>query len=310
MLSSTVILLKELVKPSLINHGSKRFDSYWRNVRPIMGWPRPYLYNKGKKYPEAWKYNWRPYLPEDGSYTVRPLPIYKMGGRDLDSGHVVVRTLGGGNKKKFRWVDMFRNSNEDGSVREEKVLNIRYDPLHTPKIALVADAERMRWIFAPHGIEIGDIIRTHSELPKNPIQAKSGDAHPIGALPTGTMVNSIELTPGEGAKFCLAAGSFAKITNRTLDSVTIMMPDKTQFKIDRNCMCVVGQMSNPDHKYVEMWCPQRLRWLGKRPRSGQWHRKDGWCGRKIRPVKTFDMTTSVLAAKAAKEREAMLTFDA
>lgn len=29
---------------------------------------------------------------------------------------------------------------------------------------------------------------------------------------------------------------------------------------------------------------QRARWLGKRPRSGLWQRKDGYQGRKIRPL--------------------------
>lgn len=95
----------------------------------------------GRKYPEAHIYNWRPYLPDDMQYTINPLPIQKLGGRDLENGRVVVRTLGGGNLKRFRWVDMFRKPNEDGSVKEERVLKIRYDPLHTPKIALVADGE-------------------------------------------------------------------------------------------------------------------------------------------------------------------------
>ena len=292
----------------LINYQPVR-HRLWTNVRPILGWPRPYLYQKGKKYPEAHKYNWLPYLPEDGSYTTRTLPIFKMGGRDLDTGRVVVRTLGGGNVKKFRWVDTIRKSNEDGSVKEERVLLIRYDPLHTPKIALVADDERQRWIYATQDIKVGDIIRTYSDLPRNPVRAKDGDAHPVGALPVGTEIHAFETEPGAGAKFCIAAGSAAVIVKRGQDGITVKLPHGDQYKIDRTCMAVVGSMSNVGHNLVEMWCPQRKRWLGKRPRSGQWHRKDGWCGRKIHPDKMLDVTMAALEAKRAKELEEKWSFD-
>jgi len=301
--------MKKVATTYLINYQQIRWDSFWRNVRPILGWPRPHCFNKGKKYPEPHKYNYLPYLPEDGSYTIRPLPIFKMGGRDMETGRVVVRTLGGGNPKKFRWIDTVRKANEDGSVKEEKVLQIKYDPLHTPKIALVADAERIRWIYASHGVQVGDVIRTFSEIPKNPIRAKPGDAHPVGALPVGTKVHAIEIQPGSGAAFCVVAGSAAEIVKRSSDGITVKLPHDDQYKIDKNCMVVVGQMSLPDYKYVEAWCPQRLRWWGKRPRSGQWHRKDGWCGRKIKTPKMKDVTMSVLEARRSEELEKQFTFD-
>lgn len=298
MANLTAELLKSSLS-SLINHQQVR-HRIWTNVRPITGWPRPHLYNKHKKYPEAHKYNWLPYLPQDGEYTIQPLPIFKMGGRDIETGRVVVRTLGGGNPKKFRWVDTYRRGEVDGSVKEEQVLQIKYDPLHTPKLALVADYERKRWIFATQGIKEGDIIRSFSELPRNPVRAKDGDAHPIGALPNGTKIHAFETEPGKGAKFCLAAGSSAEIVKRAVDGVTVKMPHGDQFKVERTCMAVVGQMSNVGHNMVQLWCPQRKRWLGKRPRSGQWHRKDGWCGRKIYPSKFLDLTIAALEAKRLK----------
>lgn len=133
-------MLQNCLFGPIINHQPVRHKT-WRNVRPILGWPRKTLYLMSRKYPEPHLYNWRPFLPADEQYTVNPLPIQKLGGRDLESGRVVVRTLGGGNLKRFRWVDMYRNGNEDGSVKEERVLKIRYDPLHTPNIALVADGK-------------------------------------------------------------------------------------------------------------------------------------------------------------------------
>lgn len=275
---------------TLVNYVPVR-HRIWTNVRPIMGWPRKHLYNRGKKYPEPFIYNWRPYLPEDGSYTTRPLPIYKMGGRDMETGRVVVRTLGAGNPKKFRWVDMDRTTNnDDGSVLEEQVLQIKYDCLRTSRLALVAGAENKRWIMATQGIKVGDIVRSYSEIPRNPVRAKVGDSHPVGALPVGTKINQIEIEPGEGGKFCLAAGSCGEIVKRSADSVVVKLPHGDQYKLDVNCQAVVGLMSNVGHANVQLWCPQRRRWKGKRPRSGQWHRKDGYCGKKIRPPKMIDAT--------------------
>lgn len=287
---------------NLINYQPVR-HALWRNVRPIMGWPRKHLYNRNKKYPEPHIYNWRPYLPEDGQYTIKPLPIHKMGGRDMETGRVVVRTLGGGNPKNFRWVDTVRKSNDDGSVKEEVVLQIKYDPLRTPRLALVADAERKRWIFATEGIKVGDIIRSYSELPRNPVRAKDGDSHPVGALPVGTKVHQIETEAGQGGKFCIVAGSSGQIVQRSLTNVTVKLPHGDQFKIDSTCVAVVGEMSNVGHSDVELWCPQRKRWMGKRPRSGQWHKKDGYCGRKNHPPKFIDVTLAAIQEKLEKERK-------
>lgn len=264
----------------------------WRNVRPILGWPRKTLQKMGRKYPEPHIYDWRPYYPENNQYTIKPLPILKMGGRDLENGRVVVRTTGGGNVKRYKWVDMHRNANEDGSVREEVVLKIDYDPLNTPKVALVADAERARWIFATHGIKVDDVIRTYSDIPRIPIKPKIGDAHPVGALPVGTKIHCVETTAGEGARQSLVAGSSCEITRRSSTEVTIKLPNRNTYNINANCMAVVGQLSNPDHNKYNLWCPQRSRWLGIRPRSGQWHRKDGYCGKKNKKPRAFDNTTA------------------
>ena len=102
----------------------------------IRGAPRPPL--PGRKPPEAHKYNWQPIYPPDGKYTIAPLKIRKLAGRDPETGHVIVKTRGGGNKKYFRWIDYQKSAKEDGTPFQEKVFNVRYDPLRTSKLALVA----------------------------------------------------------------------------------------------------------------------------------------------------------------------------
>ncbi|XP_073959886.1 large ribosomal subunit protein uL2m-like [Choristoneura fumiferana] len=63
------------------------------------------------------------------------------------------------------------------------------------------------------------------------------------------------------------------------------MPSKRLFSFDQHCMAVVGRLSNIEHGSTPIGSPQRNRWLGNRPRSGLWHRKDGRHGRKIKPPK-------------------------
>ena len=106
--------------------------------KPIRGPPLRVPYDPFVPIPEPYKYNWQPIMPRDGKYTIMPLKIRKLGGRHPETGRVVVKTLGGGNKKYFRWIDYKRTPNPDGSVREEKVINVRYDPLRSGKLALVS----------------------------------------------------------------------------------------------------------------------------------------------------------------------------
>ncbi|CAG2175334.1 unnamed protein product, partial [Oppiella nova] len=168
----------ELLRPLVAIH---QMSVRWKPCYPrIRGPPRPPL--PGKKVPEPHKYNWLPIYPLDGKYTISPLKIRKLAGRDPETGRVVVKTLGGGNKKYFRWIDYKKTPNEDGSVVEEKVFSVRYDPLRTSKLALVAGGEKVRWIIASETMQTGDIIRTFSAIPRNPVRPKEGDSHPVGAL--------------------------------------------------------------------------------------------------------------------------------
>jgi len=225
-------------------------------------------------------------------YTVQKLPIIKLGGRDPYTGRVVVGTVGGGRPQKARWVDHVRNANEDGSPRVERVFAITYNPLSPARIAVVAGGDRIRYIVAHTEMKVGDLITTYSDIPKNPVKPKVGDAHPVGALPMGTTIHSIEMYPGQGGHWCINAGTCATILRRINDQVVVQLPSKKEACISKWCMAVVGQVSNPEHKDQHIGSANRLRRLGYRSRSGLWHRKDGYCGRKIRPLAPMKTFTS------------------
>ncbi|CAG0921641.1 unnamed protein product [Notodromas monacha] len=246
---------------------------------------------KGGRYPQgkpapSRQYWYNVHFPEDGKYTIDPLPVTKLAGRDPVTGRVVVGTRGGGFKFKFRWLDNKFPQPEPGKTGpvEEKVIYVKKDPTHTGFVALFARGNYLRYMVATEFMKAGDVIQTHWDIPKIPVRPKDGDAHPLGALPVGTQICNIEVYPGFGAYFCRAAGTSATIIKKVGDRVFVKMPNKKEYSFDERVMAYVGRISNPGHKDEHIGSPNRLRWLGYRPRSGLWHRKDGYCGRKIRPL--------------------------
>ena len=106
----------------------------------------------------------------------------------------------------------------------------------------------------------------------------------MGALPVGTIICCVEKYPGEGGSIAVSAGSRATISRKLADRVIVQLPSKHELSLKQECMATVGQVSNIEHSSIPIGSAQRLRWLGYRPRSGLWTRKDGRYGRKIRPL--------------------------
>lgn len=254
-------------------------------VRAIRGGGRPVP--PGVIKPEPHKYKFKVDFPEDGKYTIKKLKVTKMGGRDPVTGRVVVETLGGGHKQKYRWVDYFYKENlEEPFV--QKVQLVRYCPIRSARIALAGSGNEYRWILAHQGMTAGDLVTTYSDVPRIPVRPQIGDSHPVGALPLGTMIFNISPYPGTNGRYCRAAGSHGMLLRRTPDKRCIIkLASKQEISVNERCVVTVGQASNLEKAGAPIGSPNRLRWLGFRPRSGLWHRKDGYCGRKIRGPKAI-----------------------
>ncbi|XP_026326054.1 39S ribosomal protein L2, mitochondrial [Hyposmocoma kahamanoa] len=223
------------------------------------------------------------HFPEE--YSVKPLEVTNLAGRDPETGRIVAKGIGGGIKHKYHWIHWLRDGPSEGPPQEEKVIQVMEDGCRTAHIALVAVGDKLKYILATENMKAGDILKTSRHLPRIPVRANEGDAYVLGALPTGTLVHSIEKEPGQGGLYIHAAGTFGTILRKQDDRVIVQMPSKRQFSFDMHCMAVVGRLSNVDHGDTPIGSPQRNRWLGNRPRSGLWQRKSGRHGRKIKPPK-------------------------
>jgi len=237
------------------------------------------------------------HYPEDGKYTIKPLKITKLGGRHPVTGIKVIQGVGGGSKQRYRWIDWHRVPKDwprDGTVLEERVVEVRYDPIRKAKICLTGYDEVLRWQIATTTLKPGDLISTYTDIPDIPIRPKEGDAHPLGALPIGTKVCLVEAWPGEGVFYMHRAEQTGTILRRVGDRVVVKMYESekrngSEYAIPKEAMCVVGQVSIHPLKAMPIGSPNRMRWLGMTPRSGLWKRKEGRHGRKIKkPPPTVD----------------------
>ncbi|KAF6115091.1 mitochondrial ribosomal protein L2 [Phyllostomus discolor] len=116
---------------------------------------------------------------------------------------------------------------------EEKVILVRYDPCRSADIALVAGGSRKRWIIATENMQVGDIILNSDHIGRMAVAPREGDAHPLGALPIGTLINNVESEPGRGAQYIRAAGTCGVLLRKVNGTAIIQLPSKRQMQVCR-----------------------------------------------------------------------------
>ncbi|XP_036022975.1 39S ribosomal protein L2, mitochondrial isoform X1 [Onychomys torridus] len=166
-------------------------------------------------------------------YTVKPVKMRKSGGRD-HTGRIRVHGIGGGHKQNYRMIDFLRfrpQKETKPEPFEEKVVTVRYDPCRSADIALVAGGSRKRWIIATENMKAGDTILNSNCIGRMAVAAKEGDAHPLGALPVGTLINNVESEPGRGAQYIRAAGTCGVLLRKVNGTAIIQLPSKRQMQV-------------------------------------------------------------------------------
>jgi large subunit ribosomal protein L2 len=183
--------------------------------------------------------------------------ITKSGGRN-SSGHMTVRQLGGGHKRRYRIIDFKR----DKEGIPAKVSTIEYDPNRTAFIALLiyADGEK-RYIIAPKDLKVGSTVISGKGATPD-----IGNSLYLSDIPLGTPIHAIELTPGRGASIARSAGTNGILSGREGKYAIIKMPSGELRRVLMTCKATIGATSNTDHFLVKSGKAGRSRWLGRRPR--------------------------------------------
>lgn len=180
------------------------------------------------------------------------------GGRN-SQGRITTHYRGAGNKRKYRAID-FKFDKKDVPA---KVETIEYDPNRSAFIALVcyADGER-RYILAGKDMKAGDQIVVSEKA-----KPKKGNRLPLGNIPAGTFVHSIELKPGAGARMARSAGNYAEIVAHDSGYTQLKMPSTEVRKVISTAWATIGEVSNDEHRLVTIGKAGRARHMGLRPKT-------------------------------------------
>jgi len=185
-------------------------------------------------------------------------PLHKSGGRN-SLGRTSVWFRGGGHKRRYRVID-FRRDKYNIPAR---VAAIEYDPNRSARIALLhyVDGEK-RYILAPDGIKVGQTVLSGEKADILP-----GNALPLDAIHSGTMIHNLELRRGKGGQLVRSAGAAAQLVAKEGDWAQVKLPSGEVRRLAVVCMATVGQVGNIDHKNVKLGKAGRRRWLGRRPHN-------------------------------------------
>jgi large subunit ribosomal protein L2 len=181
----------------------------------------------------------------------------RASGRNVN-GRITSRRRGGGNKRLYRLIDFKR----DKFGVPAKVFSVEYDPNRSARIALLhyADGEK-RYILAPVGISVGDVVTAGEAA-----DIKPGNALPLKKIPVGTLLHNIEMHPGRGGQMCRAAGTYAQLVAKEGKYALLRLPSGEVRNILASCLATVGQVGNVMHENISIGKAGRNRWLGNRPK--------------------------------------------
>lgn len=191
----------------------------------------------------------------------KPLKALKSGGkRDVGRngyGRITMRHRGGGHKKLFRAVDFSFNKKDIPA----KIASIEYDPLRSAFIglAIYRDGEK-RYVILPKSVRVGDTFVASENAPVTP-----GNRLPLGKIPVGTFVYNVSIKPGAGAVLVRSAGNFAEVVAQDAGYTHVKLPSTEIRRIIGTSYANVGEVSNDEHRLVNLGKAGRSRWMGVRP---------------------------------------------
>jgi large subunit ribosomal protein L2 len=184
--------------------------------------------------------------------------LSKSGGRN-SKGRVTSRHRGGGAKRRYRKIDFKRL--KDGVPA--KVAAIEYDPNRSAHIALLhyADGEK-RYILAPARLQVGATVMSGDNA-----DIQVGNSLPLRAIPTGTTVHNVELTPGRGGQLGRSAGTAIQLVAKEGRWATLRLPSTEMRMVSVDCRATIGALGNAEHELVDLGKAGRSRHRGKRPQT-------------------------------------------
>ncbi len=180
------------------------------------------------------------------------------GGRN-SYGRKTARHRGGGHKRRYRIIDFWRD--KDGIPA--RVAAIEYDPNRNARICLLhyADGEK-RYIIAPEGIGVGDVLQSGQGS-----EIRPGNALQLRYVPVGSTIHNVELRPGGGGKLARGAGSSVQLVAKEGAYATLRLPSTEMRRVPIDCRATIGVVGNAEAELLSIGKAGRNRWRGVRPQT-------------------------------------------
>jgi large subunit ribosomal protein L2 len=171
--------------------------------------------------------------------------LTKSGGRNTH-GRITSRHRGGGAKRLYRRIDFKRR--KDGVPA--RVAAIEYDP------------NRSAYILAPSRLRVGMTVQSGigSDI-------TVGNALPLHAIPTGTTIHNVELTPGRGGQMARSAGAAVQLMAKEGGRATLRLPSGEMRQVSVECRATIGAIGNAEHQNITIGKAGRSRHKGIRPQT-------------------------------------------
>jgi large subunit ribosomal protein L2 len=196
----------------------------------------------------------------DDITTKKPLrsllvPKRRGSGRN-NQGRITTRHQGGGARQFYRTINFKLADGITATIEQ-----IEYDPNRSARIARIKESNgTYHYILVASGMKVGQII-TSGEAAAIEI----GNRLPLKNIPVGSTIHAIELQPGKGAQVVRSAGNGAQLMAKEGDNAQVRLPSGEVRLFNMNCTASLGNISNEQHKNVQIGKAGRNRHLGRRP---------------------------------------------
>jgi len=184
------------------------------------------------------------------------LSLQRKAGRG-SSGRITVRHHGGGVKRLYRIIDF----GQEKLDMPAKMLAVEYDPYRSCFISLLEyQDKKKRYRICPQDLKIGDSVICAEKA-----EIKTGNRMKLKNVPVGTQVYNIEVEPGRGGKLVRGAGTSARVLAQEGKYTHLVFPSTEVRKILGECFASIGQISFPEHKFIDVGKAGSSRKKGIRP---------------------------------------------
>lgn len=146
----------------------------------------------------------------------------------------------------------------DGELIHGHVRDIVHDPGRGAPVAEIEVDDNVFYIPAVQGMYVGQRIEIGGKASHS-----VGNIVPVGVLPEGAVISTVELKPGDGGVLARSSGAYASVISQVGDKTIIRLPSRKLVELSGECLAVVGAVAGGGRVDKPMLKAGKRFWLMK-----------------------------------------------